>query len=225
MEEKTYTINQNFTGNEVEVMSLAQLQALVKSRIEAGEDPQEVVGFVVVEYEGEIYGGITHPSHGTPSALEDGLDLLFWWNDEWSEKDYKWLWGEPAKVERGESFPWEALEAEYHARNSQNSSEDSERSAAKTLTEEIHGLKVSICCSQGWISEEDRDNRIANVVSACKGMQKEEFVSAMTDSETSDWGGELYQKLLSRLDEVVSEGYIKRREDDFPPIVSVKLKA
>lgn len=211
MEEKTYTINQNFTGNEVEVMSLAQLQALVKSRIEAGEDPQEVVGFVVVEYEGEIYGGITHPSHGTPSALEDGLDLLFWWNDEWSEKDYKWLWEEPTK----------------HARNSQkeNSSEDSERSAAKTLIEEIHGLKVSISCSQGWISEEDRDNRIANVVSACKDMQKEEFVSAMTDSETSDWGGELYQKLLSRFDEVVSEGYIKRREDDFPPIVSVKLKA
>ncbi len=99
MEEKTYTINQNFTGNEVEVMSLAQLQALVKSRIEAGEDPQEVVGFVVVEYEGEIYGGITHPSHGTPSALEDGLDVLYWWNDEWSEKDYKWLWEEPSKNE------------------------------------------------------------------------------------------------------------------------------
>lgn len=127
-----------------------------------------------------------------------------------------------------EQFPWEELEAEYHARNSQkeNSNEDdSERSAAKTLIEEIHGLKVSICCSQGWISEEDRDNRIANVVSACKDMQKEEFVSAMADSETSDgWGGELYQKLLFKLDEVVSEGYIKRCEDDFPPIVSVKLK-
>lgn len=94
---KTYTINQNLTGNEVEVMSLAQLQALVKSRIEAGEDPQEVVGFVVVEYEGEIYGGITHPSHGTPSALEDGLDVLYWWNDEWSEKDYKWLWEDPSE--------------------------------------------------------------------------------------------------------------------------------
>lgn len=99
MEEKTYTINQNFTGNEVEVMSLAQLQALVKSRIEAGEDPQEVVGFVVVEYEGEIYGAITHPSHGTPSALEDGLDILHWWNDEWSETNYKWLWEEPGKNE------------------------------------------------------------------------------------------------------------------------------
>ena len=73
---------------------------------------------------------------------------------------------------------------------------------------------------------QNRDNRIANVVNACKDMQKEEFVSAMADSETSDgWGGEIYQKLLLKLDEVVSEGYIKRREDDFPPIVSVKLKA
>lgn len=221
--EKTYTINQNFTGNEVEVMPLAQLQALVKSRIEAGEDPQEVVGFVVVEHEGEIYGGITHPSHGTASALKDGLDLLFWWNDEWTEKDYKWLWEEPSASEQ---FPWEALEAEYHARNSQkeNSNEDdSECSAAKTLIEEIHGLKVSVSCYQGRISESDRDNRIANVVLACKDMPKEEFLAAMRDRATGDGGGEVYQKLLFKLDEIISEGYVKQREDDFPPIVSVKL--
>ena len=97
--EKTYTIAQKVTGNEVEVMSLKQLKKAVEARIAEGEDPQEVVGFVVVEYEGEIYGGITHPSHGTPSALEDGLDVLYWWNDEWSEKDYKWLWEEPSKNE------------------------------------------------------------------------------------------------------------------------------
>lgn len=100
MEEKTYTINQNFTGNEVEVMSLSQLKKVVEARIAEGEDPQEVVGFVVVKYEGEIYGGITHPSHGTPSALEDGLDVLYWWNDEWTEKDYKWLWEDPSETSK-----------------------------------------------------------------------------------------------------------------------------
>lgn len=124
-----------------------------------------------------------------------------------------------------QSFPWEALEAEYHARNSQkeSSSEDSERSAAKTLIEEIHGLKVSICCSQGWISEEDRDNRIANVVSACKDMQKEDFLAAIKDSETNDWGGPSYRALLEKLDEIAGDGYVKRYTDDFPPIVAIKL--
>lgn len=229
-QQKTYTIAQKVTGNEVEVMSLAQLQALVKARIAEGEAPKTVVGFVGVEHEGKMYYGITHQSHGTPSALEDAERLLMWWEDSWNENNHKWLWEEPSNevtVLEQPSFPWEALEAEYHARSQkENSSDDIERSAAKTLIEEIHGLKVSICCSQGWISEEDRDNRIANVVNACKDMQKEEFVSAMADSETSDgWGGEIYQKLLLKLDEVVSEGYIKRREDDFPPIVSVKLKA
>lgn len=125
-----------------------------------------------------------------------------------------------------QSFPWESLEAEYHARNSQkeNSNEDdSECSAAKTLIEEIHGLKVSVSCYQGRISERDRDNRIANVVLACKDMPKEEFLAAMRDRATGN--GEVYQKLLFKLDEIISEGYVKQREDDFPPIVSVKLKA
>lgn len=100
MEEKTYTINQSFTGNEVEVMPLAQLQALVKSRLEAGEDPQTVVDFVVVEYEGEIYAGITHSCHGTQATLEAGLDILYWWNDEWTEKNYKWLWEDPSETSK-----------------------------------------------------------------------------------------------------------------------------
>ena len=233
-QQKTYTIAQKVTGNEVEVMSLVQLQELVKARIAEGEDPQTVVGFVGLEYEGDMYYGITSELNGTASALEDGLDIRFWWEDEYNEIGFKWLWEEPSANEitvteqrsAAQSFPWEELEAEYHARNSQkeNSNEDdSERSSAKTVIEEIHGLKVSISCSQGWISEEDRDNRIENVVSTCKDMQKEEFVSAMKDRETGDWGGELYQKLLFKLDEIISEGYVKQREDDFPPIVSVKL--
>lgn len=228
-QQKTYTIAQKVTGNEVEVMSLAQLQALVKARIEEGEDPQTVVGFVGLEYEGQMYYGITSELNGTASALEDGLDIRLWWEYEYNETSHKWLWEEPSANEitvteqrsAEQPFPWDELEAEYHARNSQkeNSNEDdSECSAAKTLIEEIHGLKVSVSCYQGRISERDRDNRIANVVLFCKDMPKEEFLAAMRDG-----GGEVYQKLLFKLDEIISEGYVKQREDDFPPIVSVKL--
>ena len=91
---KTYTIAQA-TGNEVEVMPLAQLQALVKSRLNAGEDPQTVVGFVGLEYEGAMYFGITSELNGTASALEDGLDIRFWWEDEYNETGFKWLWEVP----------------------------------------------------------------------------------------------------------------------------------
>lgn len=231
-QQKTYTIAQKVTGNEAEVMSLVQLQELVKARIAEGEDPQTVVGFVGLEYEGDMYYGITSELNGTASALEDGLDIRFWWEDEYNEIGFKWLWEEPSANEitvteqrsAEQSFPWESLEAEYHARNSQkeNSNEDdSERSSAKTLIEEIHGLKVSVSCYQGRISERDRDNRIANAVVACKDMPKEEFLAAMRDRATGN--GEVYQKLLFKLDEIISEGYVKQREDDFPPIVSVKL--
>lgn len=109
-QQKTYTIAQKVTGNEVEVMPLAQLQALVKSRIEAGEDPQTVVGFVGLEYEGDMYYGITSELNGTASALEDGLDIRFWWEDEYNEIGFKWLWEEPEAKEEKQILASKLLE-------------------------------------------------------------------------------------------------------------------
>ena len=107
---KTHTIAQKATGNEVEVMPLAQLQALVKSRLNAGEDPQTVVGFVGLEYEGKMYYGITSELNGTASALEDGLDLLRWWEDEYNETSFKWLWEEPEAKEEKQILASKLLE-------------------------------------------------------------------------------------------------------------------
>ena len=110
MAAQTYTIAQKFTGNEVEVMSLDHLQALVKSRLNAGEDPQTVVGFVGLEYEGAMYFGITSELNGTASALEDGLDIRFWWEDEYNETGFKWLWEEPEAKEENQILASKLLE-------------------------------------------------------------------------------------------------------------------
>ena len=96
--EKTYTINQRYTGNEVEVMTYKQLTEAIKSRIGAAEDGENgdtEVGYIGVEHNGVMYYGITYPSHGSQSTLRDGLEIMVWWNDEWNETNYQWLWEEP----------------------------------------------------------------------------------------------------------------------------------
>lgn len=89
---------------------------------------------------------------------------------------------------------------------------------------EIHGVKVKIACYQGSsMTDEERDQRIEKMITACRKMQKEDFLAAMKDSQTNDWGGPSYRALLEKLDEIAGDGYVKRYTDDFPPIAAIKL--
>ena len=94
----------------------------------------------------------------------------------------------------------------------------------KSVECEIHGVKVKIACYQGSsMTEEERGQRIEKMINACREMPKEDFLAAMKDSETNDWGGPIYRALVKKLDGIAAKGYVKRYTDDFQPIAAITL--